>query len=130
MSTQAMSQEQMSWPWFYCDPPQPPTEWCDPCEQVDLAELRGIPEFIPEPLPGQMAGPGLVHEDDDVINHPPHYTHSRIETLDVIEEWGLGYHEGNIVKYLSRAKHKGNELVDLKKARFYLDRLISNLEDR
>jgi chorismate mutase len=39
-------------------------------------------------------------------------------------------HRGNIVKYVARAPHKGNELQDLKKARWYLDRLIEQLEAR
>ena len=48
-------------------------------------------------------------QDDSVdpINHPPHYTHGKIETIDVIEDWGLGYHLGQVIKYVSRAEHKG-----------------------
>ena len=64
----------------------------------------------------------------DLINHPPHYTHSKFETIEVIEEWKLGFNLGNCVKYISRAEHKGNKLEDLKKARWYLDREISNVE--
>lgn len=64
----------------------------------------------------------------DPVNHPPHYTFGKIEVIDVIEDWELGFHEGNTVKYIARAKHKNNELEDLKKARWYLDRKISQLE--
>ena len=60
----------------------------------------------------------------DLINRPPHYTHGCIETIDAIEAWGLGFHLGNVVKYVSRADHKGNALDDLLKARWYLDREI------
>lgn len=60
----------------------------------------------------------------DQVNHPAHYTFGSIEVIDAIEDWGLGYHDGNAVKYLARARHKGNELQDLKKARWYIDRLI------
>lgn len=63
----------------------------------------------------------------DMINHPLHYTFSKYEVIDVIEEWKLDYHLGNVVKYIARSKHKGNELEDLKKARWYLDRKIDLL---
>jgi hypothetical protein len=66
----------------------------------------------------------------DSVNHPSHYTFGTIEVITVIEDWDLGYHRGNIVKYVARAPHKGNELQDLKKARWYLDRLIEQLEAR
>ena len=64
---------------------------------------------------------------EDKINHPQHYTSHGIETIDVIESWNLNYHEGNIIKYLSRYKYK-NGIEDLKKAKWYLERLIYNLE--
>lgn len=64
----------------------------------------------------------------DNINHPVHYTFGKYETIDVIEDWQLGYHLGNAVKYISRAKHKGKELEDLKKARWYITRYINALE--
>lgn len=61
---------------------------------------------------------------NDPINHPAHYTFGAIEVIDAIEAWGLGFHAGNVVKYVARSEHKGTELEDLKKARWYLDRLI------
>jgi hypothetical protein len=64
----------------------------------------------------------------EMVNHPAHYTFGQYEVLDVIEDWGLEYHEGNVVKYVARAKHKGNRLQDLKKARVYLNRKIALLE--
>ena len=60
----------------------------------------------------------------DLINKPEHYTHGGIETWDVIEAWKLNYNLGNVVKYISRADHKGKRLEDLQKARAYLDREI------
>lgn len=71
--------------------------------------------------------PDFVRESD-AVNHPAHYNSGKFEVIDVIEDWHLGFHSGNVVKYIARAQHKGNELQDLKKARFYLDRLICNLE--
>lgn len=65
---------------------------------------------------------------NDAVNHPSHYTQGNIEVIDYIEDKKLGYHLGNVVKYVSRAGHKNNALEDLKKARWYLDREIKNME--
>ena len=64
----------------------------------------------------------------DAVNHPQHYNTGTIEVIDAIEDWNLGFHEGNVVKYVARAKHKGTELQDLKKAVWYLQRRIDQLE--
>lgn len=61
------------------------------------------------------------------VPSPKHYTHSTIETWDAIEAWGLNFNLGNVVKYISRAGHKGDTLEDLKKARAYLNREIDKL---
>lgn len=66
----------------------------------------------------------------DNISNPAHYTHSKYETWDVIEEWSLNYNLGNVVKYISRADHKGNKVQDLMKARAYLTREIEKLEGK
>lgn len=74
---------------------------------------------------------GLVYgmmPTKDSINHPPHYTFGKLEVIDVIEDWGLSFHLAQVVKYVARSKHKGSELEDLKKAKWFLDRLISKLE--
>ncbi len=61
------------------------------------------------------------------VNHPPHYNTGVIEVIDAIEDWKLGFHLGNVVKYVSRAPHKGNEAQDLKKACWYLIRRMEAL---
>lgn len=66
----------------------------------------------------------------DAINHPPHYAREAHEPIDVIESWGLGFHLGNVVKYIARAGMKGAALEDLKKALWYLNRYIEMLEKR
>lgn len=63
----------------------------------------------------------------DNVNHPAHYKTGGIETIDFIEAKGLTYNLGNVVKYITRADHKGNKLEDLKKAQWYLNREITNL---
>jgi len=70
----------------------------------------------------------------DVVNSPPHYVvtvgDSTVECLDVLEALGLNedLNCGSAFQYLWRAKRKGRELEDLKKARYYLNRAIKRLE--
>tara|TARA_R110000868_G_scaffold409640_1_gene695545 strand:- start:556 stop:1119 length:564 start_codon:yes stop_codon:yes gene_type:complete len=64
----------------------------------------------------------------DPVNNPAHYTVGGIETIDFIEAKKLGYNLGNVVKYLTRADHKGNKLEDLRKAQWYLTREINSLK--
>lgn len=71
--------------------------------------------------------PKSLKDAFDMVNHPPHYKAGGIETIDFIEAKNLGYHLGNVVKYVSRADLKGAKLEDLQKAKWYLDRAISNL---
>lgn len=67
---------------------------------------------------------------NDVVNHPAHYTDGKIEVIDFIEDKGLNFHRGNVVKYISRAgkKDPAKEIEDLKKAVWYLNREIGRLE--
>ena len=60
----------------------------------------------------------------DSVNHPPHYTAGGIETIDFIEAKGLDYNLGNVVKYITRAEHKGDKIKDLQKAQWYLRRAL------
>lgn len=66
------------------------------------------------------------------VNHPTHYggADNPYEAIKVIEAWDLGFCLGNAVKYISRAGKKGDRLIDLKKAAWYLNREISNLEGK
>ena len=65
------------------------------------------------------------------IDHPSHYTEGRkFETIEVIEDWDLGFRLGNALKYISRAGRKdpSKTVEDLRKAVFYIEREISSLE--
>ena len=66
----------------------------------------------------------------DPVNHPSHYTFGKIEVLDAIEDWELDYHRGQAVKYIARAGRKDatKEAEDLRKAVFYLNRKIAQLD--
>jgi hypothetical protein len=72
--------------------------------------------------------------EKEMVNHPDHYQfgkNNEYEAIKVIEVWNLDFHLGNTVKYISRAGKKDpNKVIeDLKKALFYLDRKIKNLEN-
>jgi DNA-binding transcriptional MerR regulator len=73
----------------------------------------------------------------DDVQSPKHYTDSKIEVIDYIEDKKLGFCLGNVIKYVSRAgkKHsadktdKEKEIQDLNKAKWYLDRRIKELKE-
>jgi hypothetical protein len=58
-----------------------------------------------------------------------HYSRLGIEPIQFIETNGLGYHEGNVIKYISRWRNK-NGIEDLNKAKWYVERLIELEQSR
>jgi hypothetical protein len=64
----------------------------------------------------------------DKINHPSHYTVGKIEIIDFIEDQKFTYNIGNAVKYLSRAPYKNDQIDDMKKAIWYINREIARLD--
>ncbi len=64
----------------------------------------------------------------DIINNPPHYNQGSIEPIDFIKSQNMNYIEGNIIKYTTRYKFK-NGIEDLKKAQWYLDKLIAEYQN-
>lgn len=85
-------------------------------------------------MPDSGVNIDLVHtgeekKEPDMVNHPPHYTKGGVETINFIEAKGLDYHLGNVVKYITRAGKKDDEIQDLKKARWYLERAIAVREN-
>ena len=69
----------------------------------------------------------------DMVNHPPHYNNSEIECIDMIRAaTGDGYEyylQWVIIKYIFRYRHKGKPLEDLRKAEWYLKRLIEETQN-
>ena len=68
------------------------------------------------------------------VHSPSHYMHGKIETIDVIRDCMEsdeyhGYLKGNVLKYVSRYKFKGEPLEDLEKANCYLNRLIKEVSN-
>ena len=77
---------------------------------------------------------GLITDEPDMVNHPPHYqSSSGLEAIDVIEAFTDGLNgieatdTGNVIKYICRWKGK-NGLQDLNKAKWYLEHLIKHVE--
>lgn len=67
-----------------------------------------------------------MNKSDLLANQAPksqHYKGFKIEPLQYIEENGIGFHEGNVIKYVSRWRQKDG-IDDLKKAQFYIERLL------
>ena len=64
----------------------------------------------------------------EAVDHPSHYNQGKIEAIDYIQAWNMDFAEGSVVKYITRYKFKGNPLKDLKKAKWYIERLIEGLE--
>ena len=67
----------------------------------------------------------------DNVNHPPHYTQGGIECIEAIKaalgDGFVSFLRGNVIKYLWRCEHKGG-IEDLRKAAWYLDRAIKEME--
>ena len=84
---------------------------------------------IRDALNGEVVGDEIV----DVVNSPSHYKSGGIEAIEGIEasmgpEAYAGYLKGSVMKYLWRYEKKGKPIEDLKKARWFLDRLIHKVE--
>jgi hypothetical protein len=66
------------------------------------------------------------------VENPSHYggKENPYEAIKVIEAWGLGFHLGNVVKYISRAgkKSKNTEKQDIEKALWYISRYLERLD--
>lgn len=82
-----------------------------------------------------MSEETAAYGQPDMINHPPHYiSETGLESIDVIDAFTFDLvgkeatHTGKVLKYVMRWKHKDG-LKDLKKAQWYLNRLIDHIEN-
>jgi hypothetical protein len=81
-------------------------------------------------LPPQGKDEEMGEAKTEKVDHPQHYKPGTYEVINVIEAYELGFHLGNTIKYVLRAGNKPGEpsIDDLKKARWYLDRKIEQIE--
>ena len=96
-----------------------------PIHRIKRLKLWQPPKLLPVPTPQNTLSITMVEPKADPVNHPPHYKVGGVETIDFIEAKGLNYNLGNVVKYVTRADHKGNRKQDLEKALWYLNREIN-----
>ena len=70
----------------------------------------------------------------DMVNHPQHYTQGGIECIDALKAATVGKRGieavcvANVIKYLWRYEKK-NGIEDIRKAKFYIERLLKELEE-
>lgn len=112
---------------------------CDECSEpciIESDDELGVnpPRTCPWSL-GLVKWVEYVDEDEvkpenyDSVNRPSHYTEGRkYEPIDVIEDWELDFCLGNALKYISRAGRKDDAIQDLKKAKWFINRRIKQLE--
>ena len=100
-----------------------------------LPKQPDIFEELKTKEPGESFNSCRARNGFDMVNHPKHYkAKNGMEVIDVIDAFTAnlsGYeatHTGNVIKYICRWKEK-NGLEDLKKAQWYLNRLIKNIEE-
>ena len=116
-----------------------PEEWNRVSRGPDTKEECLMSAQQPKTITGSLYHPNdhnlldkQMFPEEDVVNHPPHYNKGGIEAIDYIEQQlseGFKYYlVGNVYKYLHRWEYKDG-LQDLKKAQWYLNRMISDIED-
>jgi hypothetical protein len=93
----------------------------DKQEETDIT-LPGLEETVSRLVEGMRA-------QKEAIDSPAHYggKGNVYEAINIIEAYNMDFVEGNVLKYLLRYKKK-NGLEDLRKAKWYLERLIANEE--
>lgn len=103
-------------------------------ERLQGSKLRGLKEAIEDAkretaaLENDPYGARKVMkeiQEREMVNHPDHYQGNKMEVIDIIEDYSLGFSLGNAVKYILRADKKGNKKQDLEKAIWYINRELS-----
>jgi len=116
-----------------------PEEWNRVSRGPDTKEECLMSAQKPKTITGSLYHPNdhnlldkQMFPKEDVVNHPAHYNKGGVEAIDYIEQQlseGFKYYlVGNVYKYLHRWEYKDG-LQDLKKAQWYLNKMISDIED-
>ncbi len=120
------------WVWRKPQPKTSPFEAPFTCVDRELDPKPGG-SWLPggEIATGTGPAPAPVRKGSTMAEHvstQAHYARFAIEPIDFVVANGLGYREGNIIKYVCRHPYKGQQLKDLYKARDYLERIIAEVE--
>ena len=104
-----------------------------PCLDIRLSPEEDLDRalMIIEGNPPEGSSEKDAFSFNDPVNRPSHYTDGKIEVIDFIEDKKLGFCLGNAIKYIARAGKKDptKEIEDLKKAKWYVERRIKELEE-
>lgn len=124
----------------YCRHRYGTSDYCESCHEVleenfSTGTIAHMSKYEPDEHILSKITSG-TESMDDPVNHPDHYqTKSGLETIQVIEAFTDGL-EGieavctaNVIKYICRWKKK-NGFQDLKKAQWYLNKLINHVEEK
>ena len=102
----------------------------------EVAALFGL-EVLLDPEDDETEPSKMSRDEPDMVNTPPHYTQGGIECADALDAMVSSYPDSNaaalawqVGKYVWRHPHKAKPLEDLKKARWYLNRLIDHIEKK
>lgn len=73
-----------------------------------------------------------IPETNNQVDHPKHYKgkDNPYEVIKVIEAWKLNFNLGNVLKYIGRLGNKDEEIQELEKALWYLQREINNRKNK
>lgn len=81
------------------------------------------------PIKSYTCSKGMFKDLDYTFKDADSHYKQSVEPIDLIEAFGLNFNRGNVIKYVARAGRKDDELQDLRKALWYLEREIKNIED-
>jgi len=98
--------------------------WKTKRDKADAKQDYGLKMVATKKAATKKAAPDTTDIKPVETVHPFHYTVGGIETWDYIDAKALPYHLASVVKYVSRAQYKGNELADCEKAAEHLSRHI------
>lgn len=110
--------------------------WCEDCPIQGYSNKMHCAQWVttnPERA-AVLMGYDLVTEENEMVNHPAHYTAGDVECIDALKSMVAGYTNTcqaclawQVVKYIWRLPLKENALQDAKKAQYYLNQLIAEL---
>ena len=119
------------------------SEWLDDEEDVpndhpvysdkfvhDVYTLKS--EINDKNTPDNSLGKSYAELINTMVDHPPHYNNGSVECIEAIEamltpDEFIGYLRGNSLKYRWRFRYKSKPIEDLRKARWYEERLLKFL---
>lgn len=118
--------------WFPEDQVQKASDWEE--DAMEVIQTYPDPRDTASPVETMVDYMmNAIEQTTDMVNSPDHYNHGKVECIEYLKdnmpfEAYTGYLEGNCKKYLHRWRYKKKPLEDLRKANWYLTRLISELD--